>query len=318
MYCEAVKAFKPVLATTNPVGWHVNAHNSLENMARTGPGVAAMRGEIAASHRRVGHAWRNAKKYTDALLRYREAEKVAAEWVKEADDSVEARNELARCHYDQAVIHDQLGETEDAVRHLEAARDLRRPLVKRAPERRELHYDLGLTLSLLAALYADLGRHGDAEAALQDGADEYRLAGAPADAQSRAALAANLLRQAQLAQERPSRRRRDGASETVCRDTKSAAGAVHHGARIRRVGAVRHGRETTTFAGRASGAAALFWSGGRDLETGLRGRIQRCEQRSQRRSLRFAPTPPRVQRTLAQTVKARPVGRSPCRFLESR
>ncbi len=201
MYREAVEAFQPLLATANPVRWHINAHNALENMAKTGPGLEAMRAEIAASHRRVGHAYRSAKSYSDALNRYREGEKVAAAWVQTDGESVEARNELARCHYDQAVIHDSLRESEEALRQMETARDLRLPLVEREPQRRDLRHDLGLTLSFLGSVYADVGRHDDARAALRDGAEQYRLAldGAAADAPSRRALAGNLLWQAEQA-----------------------------------------------------------------------------------------------------------------------
>jgi serine/threonine-protein kinase len=200
-YKEAVKTFQPLLATTNPIAWHINAHNALENKAKNGPGRQAMLAEIAASHRRVGHAWRHAKKYNDALLRYRQAENAAGEWLSKDGASVEAHNELARCHYDQAVVYDALREPEEALRHLETARDLRLPLVEREPQRRNLRHDLGLTLSFLGSVYADVGRYEDARAALRDGAEQYRLAleGAGADAPSRASLAGNLLGQAEQA-----------------------------------------------------------------------------------------------------------------------
>jgi tetratricopeptide (TPR) repeat protein len=200
MYCKAVDAFRPLLATTNPVSWHVNAHNALEHTAGTGPGRAAMLGEIAASHRRTGHAYLNAKQYLQALARYREARKAADEWAKKDGESVEPRSELAKCHYDMAVVLDRLGEPEEAVRHLETARDLRLPLVEREPKRPDLRYDLGLTFTSLAEKLEYVGRHHDALSALRDGAEQYRLAlnGPTPRGPSRLALAANLLAQAGL------------------------------------------------------------------------------------------------------------------------
>ncbi len=61
-YGEAIEAFRPLLTPTSPVGWHVNAHNALENFADTGPGRAALARELSASHRAAGHAYRSARR----------------------------------------------------------------------------------------------------------------------------------------------------------------------------------------------------------------------------------------------------------------
>ncbi len=197
-YAKAVESFR-VLAADHPGGWFINAHNALTNLAETGPGRGSMLSDLAASQRRVGHEYRDRKEYTDAMNWYRAAQKTAQEWLAKERESVEAANELAKCHYDMAIVCERLSEPEETVRHLECARTLRLPLVEREPKRCDLHHDLGLTLTFLGSKVVEVGRADDALPLLRDGAEQYRLelTGQPKPA-GRLSLASNLLRQSEV------------------------------------------------------------------------------------------------------------------------
>jgi serine/threonine-protein kinase len=149
-------------------------HALLVQLCALEPGAALLQGELAASHRLLGHIYRRTGRNPEALAEYEKALAVMERVVRQHPEMTDFQNQLARCHFDRGYVQLLLGSPTRAYESEVAARDIRRALVKANPQNLEYRTDLGVTLINLSGTLAELGRQQEALEVARWGVQEHQ------------------------------------------------------------------------------------------------------------------------------------------------
>jgi tetratricopeptide (TPR) repeat protein len=165
-------------------------HALLVRLCDLEPGMGTLQGELASSHRLLGHLSRKLGRNPEALAEYEKALALLEPVVRKHPEVTDFQNDLARCHFDRGFMRLELGKPALALESFTKARDVRRSLVKANPRNATYRTDLGLTLINLAATLAELNRKPEALEAARQAVQEHEIvfAAAPKIPRYRATL----------------------------------------------------------------------------------------------------------------------------------
>jgi serine/threonine-protein kinase len=139
------------------------------------PGASLLQGELAASHRLLGHIHSKTGRKPEALAEYEKALAVLEPVVRKHPEVTDFKHHLARCHFDRGIMRLELGSPARAQESMTVARDIRRALVKANPQNAEYRTALGLTLVNLSGILADLGHRQEALKVARQAVQEYQV-----------------------------------------------------------------------------------------------------------------------------------------------
>jgi tetratricopeptide (TPR) repeat protein len=122
------------------------------------PASRAVRTELAASHRQIGHFFRNQGDHDAALARYQEALQLEQELVRLDPSVIIYQNNLAKCYFDMGTVYDRLKQWDKGREVFAAAAAIRRKIVDGNPEHLAYKSDLAITLLNLGVCEWNLGR----------------------------------------------------------------------------------------------------------------------------------------------------------------
>jgi tetratricopeptide (TPR) repeat protein len=147
----------------------------LEQLVKENPALEWLKGELAATLRKLAYVTWRQNDGPGALELYERAANLLTELIKLRPTSSSSQSELARVWFDIGLVHTRDRNWTDARSAYESARLLQEKLVAAEPEQLDRHFVFGQTLGNLGLTHALLGQEEQAVAELRHAITEHSL-----------------------------------------------------------------------------------------------------------------------------------------------